>query len=914
MSHRPRPFTIIDIGILFLYGMFFCAGSLAGDGTGMLFILFWTAIFGPIFALRRGWIQRWLAAKKQEELNARLNEKKRKAERSQKTSRTAPLISEPSQDSSAQTSNGLETVNEGVFVIKVLPTTKWSPTQAVGLVRALVEKAAGHLLELSIVATQEGVHWEIYFLDEKGSRANLESVSNTVQTYYPEAEVTRGSAIKLEGKRYRKFALFAPRTQYYFGRALSAHDIRGDDPLTSVILAIGNLREGETMRYTVLLSPPFRHSEKEIINLLTVSARDVQTPTVHLGGMNSYGAIVGSIIGNAVSWGAQEYNLRTNRLDRFSPQETERYLQKLTQPLMSVSVWLSMDSPDKARLEALDDAVSAPLSLSGEEVGLASGYTSAVLEVVDSASWLNTSPTTYLLNLAPAHEGDADASLPYIFNLTSDEAAALWHLPHEKTGGGVLWPEPPVPLELIVKDDEAERLVIGSVWRGEKEQRVGILRRDLRSHAFVSGATGTGKSNLLHHFVHQLIQTGQGFVVLDPHELLIKDIIQSSVSAGHTDRLLLLDFNRTGYPIPLNPFRTPQEVSYKYAYNVVLWIMKTVYKSQWSVTQMETVIRRTLELVLTDPEATPMDIQRVLTNDNYRQMRLKQALAERRLSIAAEKWWTDEFSNLSGSARQTKSASTLNRLNTFLDGHIEMMTCHPRSLDFKQLIQNNKMVLVNLKGDEVAAEVGSLGAILFAQIYMAAYSLGEIAGDAPPRYYLIIDETHTFVTTALDRMLSESRKYGLSLILSDQWLGQLDDDTRRSIINNKGTTISFAASEDEAPTMSRLYKPHLTETDLINQNIGQAAVRTRYQGKVLPAFRLQTPPPLKALPEDQMVTVHNLWEKTRRELELMEASAVRSWIQKKYHSKANPDTNANSKSGTTLPDQTAIDFESEEDA
>jgi hypothetical protein len=322
---------------------------------------------------------------------------------------------------------------------------------------------------------------------------------------------------------------------------------------------------------------------------------------------------------------------------------------------------------------------------------------------------------------------------------------------------------------------------------------------------------------------------------------------------------------------------------------------------------METVIRRTLELVLTDPEATPLDMQRVLKNDNYRRKRFKTALDSGLLSTAAEMWWDEEYDSISSSAKENKARSTLNRLITFLEGSIELMTCHPKGLDFRQLIDDGYILLVNLKGDEIASEIGALGAILFAQLYMASYSLGEIAGDAPPRYYLIIDETHTFITTALETMFSEARKYGLSLVMVDQWIGQLDKGTQNAIVNNRGTTISFRASEKEAPSTALLYEPEVTTDDLVKQRVGQAAIKTLSRGETLPAFQVQTPRPLQRIQDDALrVTWDSLWQQTIKTLDLMPAEEVRRWIRERYRSKAKDAQNNNTPSPQKV-DETDIE-------
>src|SRR5512137_2226661 len=54
----------------------------------------------------------------------------------------------------------------------------------------------------------------------------------------------------------------------------------------------------------------------------------------------------------------------------------------------------------------------------------------------------------------------------------------------------------------------------------------GIRRRDRRSHMYMVGKTGTGKSTLLANMIRQDIVAGQGLAVLDPHGELIEQALQ----------------------------------------------------------------------------------------------------------------------------------------------------------------------------------------------------------------------------------------------------------------------------------------------------------------------------------------------------------------------------------------------------
>lgn len=83
-------------------------------------------------------------------------------------------------------------------------------------------------------------------------------------------------------------------------------------------------------------------------------------------------------------------------------------------------------------------------------------------------------------------------------------------------------------------------------------------------------------------------------------------------------------------------------------------------------------------------------------------------------------------------------------------------------------------------------------------------------------FYLYIDEVHSFITKSFADILSESRKYGLSLFLTHQFIDQLPEDIQKSILGNAGTLISFRIGAADAKALAQEFFPVFTETDLIN--------------------------------------------------------------------------------------------------
>jgi hypothetical protein len=179
----------------------------------------------------------------------------------------------------------------------------------------------------------------------------------------------------------------------------------------------------------------------------------------------------------------------------------------------------------------------------------------------------------------------------------------------------------------------------------------------------------------------------------------------------------------------------------------------------------------------------------------------------------------------------------------------------------------------------VRAEQSNLGALLMTNFQMVAMSRRQADDHAP--YYLFIDEVQQFVTTALPTVLSEARKFGLSLTVANQFLSQLEGETLEAILGNAGSTIIFACGPKDARALAHVVRPEFDADDVVNFDRFHAAVKMQAGGKTIPAFSLSTTPPVP-VPDDageregasaEIIQNYTPW--TRQEVEAwMEGAAA----------------------------------------
>jgi len=88
--------------------------------------------------------------------------------------------------------------------------------------------------------------------------------------------------------------------------------------------------------------------------------------------------------------------------------------------------------------------------------------------------------------------------------------------------------------------------------------------------------------------------------------------------------------------------------------------------------------------------------------------------------------------------------------------------------------------------------------------------------DTSTLFFLYVDEAHSFLFLSFADMLAEARKYGLSLFLTHQYLGQLQEDIRVANFGYEGTLIAFRVGAADALSLAKEFYPVFTQYDLVH--------------------------------------------------------------------------------------------------
>lgn len=431
------------------------------------------------------------------------------------------------------------------------------------------------------------------------------------------------------------------------------------------------------------------------------------------------------------------------------------------------------------------------------------------------------------------------------FLLSVPEVATLWHPPTEmvriaemhRTTSRQLEP----PVNLPTPNTGEDMAILGRLLFRRRREEFGIRLDDRRRHLAIVGKTGMGKSTLLLQLLSADIRAGRGVALIDPHGDLA-DSLLSLIPSRRTNDVVLFDAADCTAPIAFNPLYCSDVAQRPLVASGVLSAFKKLYGDSWGP-RMEHIFRNGLLAVLEDRDASFFSVLRILSDARYRQR-----LIGRLQDSVVRLFWQDEFNRWKPQFQAEAIAPIQNKVGQFLSHpRLRQILGTPRSsLDLRRIMDEGRVLIVNLSQGRIGEDASKLlGSLLVTSLQQAAMSRADIPEAERRDFVCYIDEFQHFATESFATILSEARKYRLSLVLANQYLAQLDEATRHALFGNVGSLLAFQVGAADAETLAEEFAGEATPQDLLHLPKYTAYLRLLVDGLPSRPFSMQTLPPVK---------------------------------------------------------------------
>jgi hypothetical protein len=427
--------------------------------------------------------------------------------------------------------------------------------------------------------------------------------------------------------------------------------------------------------------------------------------------------------------------------------------------------------------------------------------------------------------------------------LSTEELATLFHPPTLTVRAETLTAvesrefEPPVRLPTPRKHPGLP--VLGIARFRDRREPFGILRDDARRHLLIEGKTGMGKTTLLHHLLTSAIRRGEGVGLIDPHGDLA-DAVLAQIPPSRTNQVVLFDVGDTAYPLSFNVLACRNPGQRPLVASGVLSAFKKLYGDSWGP-RLEHILRNALLTLLEVPGSSLVSVLRILSDATYRR-----GILGRVSDPVVRAFWEHEFAGLPPKIQAEAIAPIQNKVGHFVSSPLlRNILGQARSrLDLRRVMDDGQVLLVNLSKGRIGDDASTLlGSLLVTSLQLAAMSRADVPEAERRDFALYVDEFQNFATDSFATILSEARKYRLSLTLANQYLAQMDEATLAAVFGNIGTLIAFQVGAQDSRVLAEQLGGELREQDLLQLPRYRAYVRLLIDGRPSAPFSMQTIPP-----------------------------------------------------------------------
>jgi len=429
--------------------------------------------------------------------------------------------------------------------------------------------------------------------------------------------------------------------------------------------------------------------------------------------------------------------------------------------------------------------------------------------------------------------------------LNSVELASVFHLPDHNS-----IPSSQVQRQMAKQVDGPtqimdEGFLLGyNEFRGTKKQ-IRLSTNDRRRHTYFIGQTGTGKTSLLNNLAYQDMMDGRGFAFIDPHGDAVEELL-GAIPRERVEDVIYFCPGDMENPIGLNLFEFETQDQRDFLIQESIAMLYKLYDPGHTGIigpRYEHWFRNAALTIMSDPKgSTFIDVPQVFNDPSFTDEKLKYVTDRTVLDF-----WNKEMAQTSEANKSEVLGWFVSKFGAFLSNEMmrNIIGQTKSGFNLREIMDNKKILLVNLsKGKTGELNSQLLGMIFIMKFQTAAMGRADVPEDEREDFALYVDEFQNFATDSFATILSEARKYRLNLILANQFMTQLTDNIRESILGNIGTVISGRLGITDAEILQKKFAPTFDAEDLTKLPNFQTIASVMINGVPSAAFSMNLVPPM----------------------------------------------------------------------
>jgi len=416
--------------------------------------------------------------------------------------------------------------------------------------------------------------------------------------------------------------------------------------------------------------------------------------------------------------------------------------------------------------------------------------------------------------------------------LNTEEISSIFHFPHARynTTPEIKWQN----FKIVKAPSNIPKewlLLWHNIYRWVKKE-IRIKKEDRFRHFYVIWQTGTGKSSIMQVMARQDFLNWEWVCIIDPHGDLARDLLPF-IPRERADDVIVFDPSDTDRPLWLNLLEAHNDDEKELVAMDALNIMIKLFGNEIFGPRLQDYFRNAVLTLMDYPGWWAItDVVRLFTDMDFQKDRIRHVK-----NPIVKAWWEKTYASMWDREKAEIIPYFAAKFGQFTTNKMmrNIIWQVKSSFDILDIMQSKKILVVNLSKWRLG-DLNSklLGMILVSKIQMAAMRRDKIPKEERADFYLYIDEFQNYVTDSIESILSEARKYRLSLNIAHQYLWQLEQsdaltksslNLKNAIFGNVWSVMSYKIGPEDWEFMAKYYAPTFSDQDLVNMDKFKATMK-----------------------------------------------------------------------------------------